>query len=94
MALINLGTVEAFLGLADAERHLWEAAILARKIGRPYIEVRCLAQLGFASRSRPFGTIRRRCREAIALAERHGWGAGGFIAPALVTRAGTMVWSR
>ena len=93
VALMNLGTVEASLGLPDAERHLREGAALARKIGRPYLEVSCLAQLGFASKIRPFATTRRRCREAIALAERHGWGAESVIAPALVTLAGTMVWT-
>ena len=93
VALMNLGTVEASLGLADAERHLREGAVLARKIGRPYLEVRCLAQLGFASRTRSFATARRHCREAIALAERHGWGAEWMIAPALVTLADTMVWT-
>jgi LuxR family transcriptional regulator, maltose regulon positive regulatory protein len=93
LALMNLGTVEASLGLADAERHLREGAVLAREIGRPYLEVRCLAQLGFASKIRPFATTRRRCQEAITLAERHGWGAEWFIAPALITLAGTMVWT-
>jgi LuxR family maltose regulon positive regulatory protein len=93
VALMNLGTVEASLGLADAERHLREGAVLARKIGRPYLEVRCLAQLGSASKTRPFTTTRRRCREAIAFAERYGWGAEWMIAPALVTLAGTMVWT-
>jgi LuxR family maltose regulon positive regulatory protein len=92
-ALYNLGTVEAYLGLADAERHLREGAVLARQIGRPYLEVRCLAQLGFASKILPFATIQRRCREAIELAERHGWGAEPWIAPALTALAGTMVWT-
>src|SRR5580765_5826443 len=50
VALGNLGTAEAWsLGLPDAERHLGEGAALAREIGRPYLEVGCLAQLGFAS---------------------------------------------
>ena len=50
VALMNLGTAEAWsLGLSpDAERHLREGAVLAREIGRPYLEVGCLAQLGFA----------------------------------------------
>ena len=61
--------------MPDAERHLQEAAVLAREIRRPYLEVSCLAQLGFASKIHPFATTQRRCREAIALAERHGWGA-------------------
>jgi LuxR family transcriptional regulator, maltose regulon positive regulatory protein len=93
VALMNLGTVEASLGLADAERHLREGAVLAREIGRPYLEVRCLAQLGFASKIRPFAAIQRRCREAIALAERHGWGAEPIIAPALVTLAANLAWT-
>jgi LuxR family maltose regulon positive regulatory protein len=93
VALMNLGTVEAWtLGLPDAERHLRQGAVLAREIGRPYLEVGCLAQLGFASKIDPFVTTQRRCREAIELAERYGWGAEPVIAPALMTLAGTMVW--
>jgi LuxR family maltose regulon positive regulatory protein len=93
VALMNLGTVEASLGLADAERHLQEGAVLARETGRPYLEVRCLAQLAFASRIRPFAAVRRRCHESIALADRHGWGAEPWIAPALITLAANLVWT-
>jgi LuxR family maltose regulon positive regulatory protein len=98
VALMNLGTAEAWtLGLPDApdaERHLREGAALARKIGRPYLEVACLAQLGFASLVlHSFATTQRRCREAIALAERHGWGTEPMIAPALIMLAATLVWT-
>src|SRR5580692_3332944 len=76
VALMNLGTVEAWsLALPDAERHLQEGATLAREIGRPYLEVGCLSELGFASKIHSFATTQERCREAIALAERYGWGA-------------------
>ncbi len=101
VALMNLGTAEAWsLGLPDAERHLREGAVLAREIGRPYLEVGCLAQLGFAyifhgaamPEIHPFAMTQARCREAIALADRYGWGAEPVIAPALMTLAGTMVW--
>ncbi len=101
VALMNLGTAEAWsLGLPDAERHLREGAVLAREIGRPYLEVGCLAQLGFAyifhgaamPKIHPFAMTQARCREAIALAERYGWGAEPVIAPALMTLSGTMVW--
>jgi len=93
VALMNLGIAEEWsLGLPDAERHLQEGAALAREIGRPYLEVGCLAQLAFASKIRPHATIQRRCREAIALAERHGWGMEPVIAPALMTLAVTMAW--
>jgi LuxR family maltose regulon positive regulatory protein len=97
-ALMNLGTAEAWtLGRPDApnaERHLREGADLARQIGRPYLEVGCLAQLAFASLVlRSFAMTQARCREAIALAERHGWGAEPVIAPALIMLAGTLVWT-
>jgi LuxR family maltose regulon positive regulatory protein len=101
VALMNLGIAEAWsLGLPDAERHLREGAVLAREIGRPYVEVGCLAQLGFAyifhgaamPKIHAFATTQRRCREAIALAERYGWGTEPVIAPALMTLASTMVW--
>jgi LuxR family maltose regulon positive regulatory protein len=101
VALMNLGTAEAWsLGLPDAVRHLREGAVLAREIGRPYLEVGCLAQLGFAyifpdaatPKADAFATTQRRCREAVALAERYGWDTEPVIAPALMTLAGTMVW--
>jgi LuxR family transcriptional regulator, maltose regulon positive regulatory protein len=101
VAVMNLGTVEAWsLGLPDAERHLREGAILARRIGRAYLEVGCLAQLAFAyifhgaamPKIDSFATTQRRCREAIALAERYGWGTEPVIAPALMTLASTMVF--
>ena len=100
VALMNLGTAEAWsLGLPDAVRHLREGADLARQIGRPYLEVGCLAQLAFAyvfhgadmPKIHAFATTQRHCREAIALAERYGWGTEPVIAPALMTLAGTMV---
>jgi LuxR family maltose regulon positive regulatory protein len=94
VALMNLGIVEEWsLGLPDGERHLREGAVLAREIGRPYLEVACLAQLAFASKFRPFAITRRRCREAIALADRHGWGADPIAAPALVTLAANLAWT-
>ncbi|HET6192259.1 MAG TPA: LuxR C-terminal-related transcriptional regulator, partial [Trebonia sp.] len=94
VALMNLGTVEAWsLALPDAERHLQEGAALARQAGRPYLEAGCLAQLAFASKIHSFAITQRRSREAIALAERHGWGTEPVIAPALVTLTSTLVWT-
>lgn len=94
VALMNLGIAEAWtLGNEDSERHLQEGADLARKTGRPYLEVACLAELAFASKIEPFETTRRRCREAIALAEEHGWGAEPVISPALVNLAGVLIWT-
>jgi LuxR family transcriptional regulator, maltose regulon positive regulatory protein len=92
VALMNLGVVEAWtLANRESERHLREGAALARRIGRPYLEVACLAELGFASKIEPPATTRRRCQEAIVLAEHHGWGAEPVISPALVNLAGTFI---
>jgi LuxR family maltose regulon positive regulatory protein len=94
VALMNLGIVEAWsLGNQDSQRHLQAGADLARRIGRPYLEVGCLAELGFAAKIEPFATTRQRCREAIALAEQHGWGAEPVISPALVNLAGALIWT-
>jgi LuxR family transcriptional regulator, maltose regulon positive regulatory protein len=94
VALMNLGIVEAWsLGNQDSERHLLQGAELARRIGRPYLEVACLAELAFAAKIEPFATTQRRCREAIALAEQHGWGAEPVISPALVNLAGVLIWT-
>ena len=92
--MMNLGIVEAWsLGNSDSQRHLQEGAELARKIGRPYLEVACLAELAFASKIEPFAVTEQRCREAIALAEQHGWGAEPVISPALVNLAGALIWT-
>ena len=93
VALMNLGTVEAWSGLPDAERHLREGAVLAGEIGRPYLQVSCLAQLAFASTTGSLASIQRRCHEAIALADRYGWEAEPVVAPALIALAGIMLWT-
>jgi len=94
VALMNLGIVEAWsLGNQDSQRHLQQGADLARRIGRPYLEVACLAELAFASKIEPFATTRQRCLEAIALAEQHGWGAEPVITPALLNLAGVFIWA-
>jgi LuxR family transcriptional regulator, maltose regulon positive regulatory protein len=74
LALINLGIAEAWTArFDDADRHLENGIALAHEIGRPYLEVTGLAhwaQLG-SWRSFPLGA--QRSRQAIELAERHGW---------------------
>jgi len=92
VALLNLGVTEAWsLRLADSERHLLEGAALAREIGRPYLEVACLAHLGFAATGDSYARARRHCQDAIALAARHGWDTEPVIAPALATLAGILI---
>ncbi len=92
LVLLNLGVTEAWsLRLADSERHLLEGAALARDIDRPYLEVACLAHLGFASGNRSFALVRQRCEQALALAARYGWEAQAVIASAQASFAWTLI---
>jgi LuxR family maltose regulon positive regulatory protein len=74
VALMNLGAIELWSFRSDdAIRHLEEGLDLARRIGRPYVQVGCLSYLGLATGQRAFVGERARCLEAIAIAEAHGW---------------------
>jgi LuxR family maltose regulon positive regulatory protein len=87
-ALMNLGIVEAWSGRsAEAAQHLEQARELARRIGRRYLEVGCLAHWASTVSQRSFVRAQEAAREAISLAEQHGWGSDQVIAPALLTRA-------
>jgi LuxR family maltose regulon positive regulatory protein len=93
VALMNLGIVETWSGrLADAERHLSEGAALAQTIGRPYLEVACRAHQGFPSKLVSVSAARERGRQAVALAERHGWDDRPILAPALGAVGGMAIW--
>ena len=86
VALMNLGAVELWsFRFDDAERHLAQGLELARLIGRPYVEVGCLAYLALAARRRSYGREREPCLEAIAIAEAHGWEAEPIACIALAT---------
>jgi LuxR family maltose regulon positive regulatory protein len=92
IALLNLGVTQAWsLRLAESEKSLSEGAALAHDIGRPYLEVACLAHLGFAATGRSYALARQHCENAIAQAALHGWDAEPVIAPAQATLAGLLV---
>src|SRR5579859_2901799 len=93
-ALMVLGIAESWtLRLADAERHLLEGASLASEIGRAYLEATCLARVGFASTVCALTVARRRCEEAVAFAERHGWANDRVIASAMATLGDILIWT-
>ena len=92
-ALMNLGIVEMWSGrLAAADRHLAEGAELAQTIGRPYLEVACLAHRCFASKLVPVATARERGEQAVALAERYGFEDRSILTPALAALGAIAVW--
>ncbi len=92
VALMNLGAIELWsFRFDDAERHLEQGLELARRIGRPYVEVGCLAYWALAARRRTSGRKWERCLEAIAIAEAHGWEAEPITCIALATMASALV---
>ena len=75
-AFISLGIAEMWaLRFADAERHLEQGVALARLIGRPYLEFTGLVHGAHGTLLfRPGVSQADWTRQAIELAERHGWG--------------------
>jgi LuxR family maltose regulon positive regulatory protein len=74
LALVGLGDTEIWTGRLDlAELHMEQAVALAHRIGRPYLEYIGLAYQAVGELSRSFPRAAERGRQAIELAERHGW---------------------
>jgi LuxR family maltose regulon positive regulatory protein len=93
VALLNLGIVETWTGrLLEAERHLSDGAALARRIGRPYLEVACRAHQGFPSVLVSVAAARERGHQAVVLAERYGLEDRPILAPALGAVGGMAIW--
>jgi LuxR family maltose regulon positive regulatory protein len=74
-AMITLGIAEVYAErLEDAGRHLEQGVALARRIGRPYLELTGLVHSAVVAQWRSFTLGAQRSRQAIELARRHGWG--------------------
>jgi LuxR family maltose regulon positive regulatory protein len=95
LALINLGIAESGTArFEEAEPHLEQGVALARRIGRPYLEFTGLAHQAAIEIFWSFTRAAERSRQAVELAERHGWTddpAAGiayvWLAAALVSQA-------
>jgi LuxR family maltose regulon positive regulatory protein len=75
LAVISLGIAEVWAGrLEDADRHLEQGVALARRIGRPYLELTGLAHAARIANFRSYTVGAQRSRQAIELARLHGWG--------------------
>jgi LuxR family transcriptional regulator, maltose regulon positive regulatory protein len=74
LALINLGIAELWTArFEEADRHLEQGIALARRIGRPFLEVTGLAHWAQLASWQSFPVGEQRSRQAIELAGRHGW---------------------
>jgi LuxR family maltose regulon positive regulatory protein len=91
---MNLGIVELWSGqVEDAEAHLLQGVELARRIGRPFAEMGCLAHLGPVAYRRSLVLARARCEEAIAIADAHGWESEPIVGVAFVALGGAEAWA-
>jgi LuxR family maltose regulon positive regulatory protein len=74
LALINLGIAEyGAARFGEAEPHLEQGVALARRVGRPHLEFTGIAHQAAVEIFRSFARAAERSRQAIELAERHGW---------------------
>lgn len=89
LALMNLGIVEKSLfRFEEGEQHLQQGAELARRIGRPYVEIGCLSYQGIEQQADMLHTVsREQCAQAIANAQAHGWESDPIVTAALVRMA-------
>jgi LuxR family maltose regulon positive regulatory protein len=93
LALISLGIAELWTyGNEDAEPHLQQGVALARRIGRPYLEINGLAHWAMAASTRSIAVAVNRSTQAVELARRHGWSEEPVVALAYVVRGVTAVW--
>jgi LuxR family transcriptional regulator, maltose regulon positive regulatory protein len=103
LALISLGSTEILTTRsAEAHRRLEQGVALARRVGRPFLEFTGLANLTVAETvrpsaqmagiGRPMTRLAELARQAIELAERHGWTDEPAFGVACRTLAATLVW--
>ncbi len=95
LSTMSLGIAELWaLEVDDARRHLEEALALARRIGRPYLEIGCLAHLAIAA---PFSELSvaealQLSEQAAGVAEVHGLDADPVATLAFAVGAGSLAW--
>ena len=93
LALISLGITEVWTGrFQEAERHLERGVALARRIGRPFLEFTGLAHLAAVEMFRSYARAAERSRQAIELAERHGWASDPAAGTACMVLGTMLTW--
>ncbi len=93
LALISLGITEVWTGrFQEAERHLERGVALARRIGRPFLEFTGLAHLAAVEMFRSYARAAERSRQAIELAERHGWASDPAAGTACMVMGTMLTW--
>jgi len=92
LALISLGSTEFWAAGEDPERHLEMGVALARRIGRPFLEFTGLAYQAAAAIQQSFTQAAERGRQAVELAQRHGWADEPAAGLAYVILGAMLAW--
>lgn len=93
VALMNLGIVELWVGASDdAQRHLEEALELARRNGRSYVEMGCLAHLAAVAGRHSLTGQRELAAQTLQVMEKYGWMAEPVAPLVLATLGDADVW--
>jgi LuxR family transcriptional regulator, maltose regulon positive regulatory protein len=93
LALVEIGDSETWSGQLDqAELHLEQALALARRIGRPYLEFMGLVYRAEIELNRRLPLAAELSRQAIDLADRHGWTGDLFAGFASMTLGSALAW--
>ena len=93
LALLEIGNAETWTGRLDqAESHLDQAVALARRIQWPYLEFMGLVYRAEIELSRWLPQAAELSRQAIDLAERHGWTDDLFAGFAANTLGSALSW--
>ena len=92
LALVSLGMAELWTARSErAERHLEQGVALARRIGRPYLELTGLTHGTSLAVFRSCALGAQSSRQAIELAERHGWSEEPITGIACLHLGGALV---
>ena len=92
LALISLGYAQGWTAWSGQTGHLEQGITLARRAGRPYLEFTGLAYQSAIEASRSLSGAEEHSRQAIELAERHGWSDETAVGVACTALAGALAW--
>jgi LuxR family maltose regulon positive regulatory protein len=93
LALVSLGIAEIWaVRFEEAVSHLEQGVAVARRIGRPYLELSGLAYLAPVELQRSLARAAERGRQAAELAEQHGWTGDPAAGAAYLMIGAPLVW--
>ena len=95
VALQNLGVAELWSSrVDDARRDLEEALALARRAGRPWLEIACLGHLAIAGplTGLSLSAGLELAETAVRIADDHGWSEDPIVVSGLATGAMALLW--